>query len=36
LIHEYFGVDLMLTWKTVKENLPILKRELSLAIKKPE
>jgi uncharacterized protein with HEPN domain len=29
LIHEYFGVDLMLTWKTIQENLPILKRELS-------
>jgi uncharacterized protein with HEPN domain len=35
LIHEYFGVDLVLTWKTIKENLPVLKRELSIAIKKP-
>jgi len=29
LIHEYFGVDLELTWTTVKENLPILKQNLS-------
>jgi len=29
LVHEYFGIDLLLTWKTVKENLPVLKRELS-------
>ena len=29
LIHEYFGVDLELTWKTVKENLPQLKQKLS-------
>ena len=28
LIHEYFGVDLELTWKTVKENLPHLKQQL--------
>ncbi len=29
LIHEYFGVDLELTWRTVKENLPYLKQKLS-------
>ena len=28
LIHEYFGVDLELVWKTVKEDLPILKKAL--------
>jgi uncharacterized protein with HEPN domain len=29
LIHEYFGVDLELTWRTVKENIPYLKQKLS-------
>jgi uncharacterized protein with HEPN domain len=29
LIHNYFGVDLDLTWRTVKDNLPDLKRKLS-------
>ncbi len=24
LIHEYFGVDLEIVWKTVKEDLPLL------------
>jgi uncharacterized protein with HEPN domain len=36
LIHEYFGVDLELTWKTVKENLPDLKQKLFQTKKKPE
>ncbi len=35
LIHEYFGVDLDLTWTTVKENLPSLKQKLSRIIGKP-
>ena len=35
LIHEYFGVDLELTWTTVKDNLPNLKQRLSLIIGKP-
>lgn len=26
LVHEYFGVDLDLVWKTVKEDLTVLKR----------
>jgi uncharacterized protein with HEPN domain len=34
LIHEYFGVDLELTWKTVKEDLPHLKQRLSQIVKK--
>lgn len=25
LIHEYFGVDLRIVWKTIKEDLPKLK-----------
>lgn len=35
LIHEYFGVDLELTWTTVKESLPNLKQKLSKIIGKP-
>ena len=35
LIHEYFGVDLELTWTTVKNNLPNLKKQLLLIIGKP-
>ncbi len=35
LIHEYFGVDLELTWTTVKENLPDLKQKLSRITGKP-
>jgi uncharacterized protein with HEPN domain len=29
LIHEYFGVNLELTWTTVRERLPELKKNLS-------
>jgi uncharacterized protein with HEPN domain len=32
LIHEYFGVDLELTWQVVKQDLPKL-REQMLALK---
>ena len=28
LAHEYFGVDLEIVWKTIKEDLPILKKRL--------
>jgi len=28
LIHEYFGVDLNLTWEVIKEDLPLLKGKL--------
>jgi uncharacterized protein with HEPN domain len=34
LVHEYFGVDLELTWTTVKESLPDLKQQLSSIIGK--
>lgn len=34
LIHEYFGVDLELTWKTVEDNLPSLKQKLALILSK--
>jgi len=26
--HEYFGIDLEIVWKTVKEDLPVLKELL--------
>lgn len=29
LIHEYFGVDLGLIWKTVKEDFPRLKTQIT-------
>ena len=29
LIHAYFGVDLRVVWKTLKEDVPFLKRFLS-------
>lgn len=35
LVHEYFGVDLELTWTTVKESLPDLKQKISRIIRKP-
>ena len=28
LIHEYFGVDLNLTWEVVKKDIPVLKSEI--------
>jgi uncharacterized protein with HEPN domain len=28
LVHEYFGVDLELTWAVVKENIPELKKNI--------
>lgn len=29
LIHKYFAVDLLLTWKVVKQELPSIKKKLS-------
>ena len=29
LIHEYFDVDLLLTWKVVKHDLPSIKKKLT-------
>ncbi len=29
LIHEYFDVDLVLTWKVVKHDLPLIKKRLT-------
>jgi uncharacterized protein with HEPN domain len=28
LVHEYFGVDLEIVWKTIKDDLPILKEKI--------
>ncbi len=33
LIHEYFNVDFDEVWKTLKEDLPILKKQIQLIIK---
>jgi uncharacterized protein with HEPN domain len=33
LIHEYFGVDLELTWNVVKHELPALKDQLNDEVK---
>lgn len=35
MIHEYFGLDLEIVWKTVKENLPELKRNIAKLVKRP-
>jgi uncharacterized protein with HEPN domain len=36
LIHEYFGVDLELTWKTVEQDLPKLEQRLSKILEEIE
>jgi len=28
LIHEYFGVDLVIVWETIKKDLPYFKKEI--------
>lgn len=33
LVHEYFGVDTAMLWKTVKDDLPAFKRKLDALIK---
>lgn len=33
LIHEYFGVDLKVIWRTYKEDLPELKKQLKRKFK---
>ncbi|MBE0431579.1 MAG: DUF86 domain-containing protein [Dehalococcoidia bacterium] len=35
LIHEYFGVDLELTWQTVQEDLPALRTALEEILRRP-
>lgn len=36
MIHEYFGIDLELTWKMVKDDLPALRKELSQILESQE
>ena len=36
LTHHYFGVDLEIVWKTIKEDLPKLKENISKIIKEEE
>ncbi|MDP1722342.1 MAG: DUF86 domain-containing protein [Candidatus Gottesmanbacteria bacterium] len=33
VVHEYFGIDLEVIWKTIQDDLPVLKREIDLMIK---
>lgn len=33
LIHEYFGVDLEIVWKTIKDDLPKFKKQIDKIIK---
>lgn len=33
LIHAYFGVDAMVIWKTVREDIPQIKRALTQLVK---
>ncbi len=33
LIHEYFGVNLEVVWKTIKEDIPELKEKISELLK---
>lgn len=32
VIHEYFGVDTMVIWKIIRENIPELKRQVLMMI----
>lgn len=32
LIHHYFGIDLEVVWRTVQEDLPVLRKEISLIL----
>ena len=33
LIHEYFGVNLSVVWRTVQDDLPILVKQLQVVLK---
>jgi len=30
MIHEYFGVDIEILWKTIQEDLPSLKEKIAV------
>lgn len=36
LIHDYFGVNLEVIWKTVHQDLPILRRTLAPLLQSPQ
>lgn len=36
LIHEYFGVDLAIVWKTIRDDLPALVERLERILESPE
>ncbi|MBF0497123.1 MAG: DUF86 domain-containing protein [Deltaproteobacteria bacterium] len=36
LIHEYFGIDYVILWKTARDTLPKLKEEISAIINPPD
>ena len=33
VIHEYFGVDIEIVWKTAKKQIPALKKKISAILK---
>jgi uncharacterized protein with HEPN domain len=36
IIHHYFGVDLGAIWKVVKENVPVLKKQINEILEKED
>lgn len=34
IVHEYFGVDTEILWKTVKEDIPVFKKQISKLLEK--
>ncbi len=34
LIHQYFGVNYRIVWKTVKQEIPVLKKRILLIMEK--
>ena len=34
MVHDYFGVNLMVVWKTIVEDLPVLKSRIQKAFEK--
>jgi uncharacterized protein with HEPN domain len=34
VIHEYFGVDIEIVWKTARKQIPSLKKKMSVLVKK--
>ena len=33
LIHDYFGIDISIVWRTVVEDLPFLKKQVKFILK---